>query len=276
MIKLIVFFLFFLILTYLIINKRETFNVSQSDNIKNKIIYVLWLGNNKFSKNRQEALDSLRKKSNCNVEFIKKEDIKKYILDDYPLHPAFKYLSTIHQADYFRCYLMHHYGGGYSDLKKCQGDWSSLFNKLYNNKNIWAIGLKGRPHFGIAYPEEYTRKERQILKNNHDNLIGVGYFIYKKNTPLTTEWYEKLHERLDLYYEKLKENPASYPRESSNGKICPSWEAKSKSVSNNSTKYPLSWNRILGQINYPLQLKYINHIEGGIPAPNNHNYLLGD
>ena len=40
---------------------------------------------------------------------ITKENIKKYILSDNPLHPAFDYLSETHNADYLRTYFINSY-----------------------------------------------------------------------------------------------------------------------------------------------------------------------
>ena len=125
-----------------------------------------------------------------------------------------------------------------------------------------AVGLEVH-NFGLAYPEEYDKYQREKLKKNHKNLIGISYFIYKPYTPLTQEWYYNLNKRIDYYYEDLKKHPAKYPRESKNGSPIPSWEGPTQK-----TKYPIKWNRILGQINYPLQLKYLKHIEYGIPKPN--------
>jgi hypothetical protein len=267
------FLLLLLILLFLLLKlyTKDFFLVNSK-----KKIYTLWMGENKMSKNRLDALNSLKEKSGCNVVLITPKNINNYILKNHPLHKSFKYLSSIHKADYFRCYLMHHYGGGYSDLKKCSGDWSRHFERLYNNNNIYAIGLKGKTNFGIAFPQEYNKDQNQKLRDNHENFIGVSYFIYKKNTHLTNEWYNNLNKRLDYYYPLLKKYPANFPRESSNGKVCPNWEKKAKKIKNNKTSYPISWNRILGQIIYPLQLKYIKHIKGGLPKPDNSNYLNGD
>ena len=38
-------------------------------------------------------------------------------------------------------------------------------------------------------------------------------------------------------------------------------ELKKRPCPTKRTQYPISWNRILGQIVYPLQVKYINHIK---------------
>tara|TARA_Y100000591_G_scaffold120_1_gene119 strand:+ start:1250 stop:2068 length:819 start_codon:yes stop_codon:yes gene_type:complete len=253
-----------LILVYSFYRKSEYFNIKltpKTDNIKNRILFILWMGG-ELTDNRKKSIESIKKNTNCNIVLITKDNLNEYILKDYPLHKGFKYLSSIHQADYLRCYLMHHYGGGYSDLKKAKSSWEPSYKKLENDKNIWAVGLRGPNNFGLAYPEEYDKYQREKLKKNHKNLIGVSYFIYKPNTPLTQEWYNNLNKRMDYYYEDLKKHPAKYPRESKNGSPIPSWEGPTQK-----TKYPISWNRILGQINYPLQLKYLNHIDYGIPKP---------
>ena len=39
---------------------------------------------------------------------------------------------------------------------------------------------------------------------NIKNLIGVGFFIFKKNTSLVNEWWLELNNRLDFFYDELK------------------------------------------------------------------------
>mgnify|MGYP006136987643 CR=1 FL=1 len=260
----------------LYIKKKENFNsikiTPYTDNIKNRILFILWI-DGELTQNRKDAINSIIKTTECNVILITKKNLNNYILKDYPLHKGFKYLSIIHKSDYLRCYLMHHYGGGYSDLKQAKSSWLSSYKKIKNNKNIWAVGLKGPENFGIAYPEEFNREQRNELKQNHKNLIGVGYFIYKPRTPLTYEWYDNLNKRMDYYYEDLKKYPAKYTRESYDRppkKWCKDEtnpELLKLKCPKERTKYPISWNRILGQINYPLQLKYLKYIEYGIPKP---------
>ena len=72
-------------------------------------------------------------------------------------------------------------------------------------------------------------------------MISVGYFIYKKNTPLTKEWIIELHRVLDENYDLLKKHPAKYPRESSAGLKVLNGEREYKKikVSENKTKYPI-------------------------------------
>ena len=44
-------------------------------------------------------------------------NIAKWQVTTSPFHPACPFLSETHKDDYPRVYLMHHFGGGYPDLK---------------------------------------------------------------------------------------------------------------------------------------------------------------
>jgi hypothetical protein len=262
--------LFFLILFLLYKLK----NLEKFELHKENTIYTLWMSKHPMSKERKNALKSLRKTSECNVVLITLKDVKKYEIPSNPIHPAFEYLSDIHKADYFRCYMMHNYGGGYSDLKKTTGSWKKSFDKLRNNKDIWALGLNADHDWSFALPDNLSEEERKNIEKDVSKMIGVGYFIYKKNTPLTKEWIIELHRVLDENYDLLKKHPAKYPRESSAGLKVPEWEREYKKikVNENKTKYPIFWNRILAQINCPIQHKYLKHISTGLPHPDPGNY----
>ena len=89
-------------------------------------IYCWWLNDEDMSTNRQTSLNQLKQTTGCEIVFITKKTLENYILHDYPLHEGYKYLSEIQQGDYLKCYFMHHYGGGYSDIKKTLGSSSFL------------------------------------------------------------------------------------------------------------------------------------------------------
>jgi hypothetical protein len=229
------------------------------------IIFTVWFGND-FTNNRKRGLTSLKTITNCNIININRNNLHHFIKNEYPFHPSFQYLSDIHKSDYIRCYLMHHYGGGYSDIKETSGSWRELFNRLKYNDSLLAIGYHVD---GIAYPEENTEEENRKLTEHFNDMIGVGFFIFKSYSELTKKWYDKLHDRLDYYFNDLKNNPAKFSRESKDGSPMPYWEGGQKN-----TLYPLGWNRILGQILYPLQLYFLKNIQKGIPdRADNGNYL---
>ena len=61
---------------------------------------------------------------------MNRENLSSWIAEKSPLHPAYNYLSSVHKADYLRCYLMHHHGGAYSDIKVIENSLYYLLNSL--------------------------------------------------------------------------------------------------------------------------------------------------
>jgi hypothetical protein len=146
-----------------------------------------------LNQNRKNSLEKIKKNTKCNIIFINKDNLKNYILKEHPLHKGFKYLSSIHQADYMRCYLMHHYGGGYSDIKPLKDSWEKGFEILNKNPDIWAVGpetLWG--HVKINLNGFLSQKEIDNYEKKKNKFISISFFIYKPNTPITTEWYKNL------------------------------------------------------------------------------------
>lgn len=231
--------------------------------LENNIIFTIWFGNS-YTINRDNQHKSLIKNSQCNIININENNIH---LLKYPIHKSFIYLSSIHKSDYLRCYLMYYYGGGYSDIKSTSNSWIECFNDLKRDTNLYTIGYKcddlpNKYNSGEDYPIELYNN----LKKNFNKLIGVGFFIFKKDTKLVKEWFSQLNYKLDLFYDELKNNPAKYDRESKSGSPIPLWEGGKLK-----TNYPIYWCYILGHILYPIFLKYINHIKLGIPDRNDNN-----
>lgn len=201
-----------------------------------KVIYVFWTGNNPMTENRLNSMEILKQKSGVEIKLITPDNLSQYILPHAPLHPAYEYLSLNHRSDYLRCYFMHHYGGGYSDIKACQHSWLPMFDKLANSQS-WLIG----------YPE---KRKKDLGARNYPNLrkdmtkyvsqiTGNGSYIFRKNTPLTTEWICEVHQRLDKYHDKLIKNPGNM------------W--------GDNEGYPIAWTELGGDIVHPLVFKYMKY-----------------
>ena len=201
-----------------------------------EVIYIFWTGNNDITENRQAAIDSLVQNSGIEIKLIKPSNLNQYIKKDFPLHPAYEYLSLVHKSDYLRCYFMYHYGGGYSDIKGCTGNWKESFDKL-NNSDYYVLGYKeiGAGAIATTNTSIDANLHRYYFKN-----IGVCAFIHKPNSPIAKEWFDELNSVLDSYYSYLKEHPGN-----TNG---------------DNAGYPIPWNRILSQILHPILLKYSSKI----------------
>ena len=79
-------------------------------------IYVLWPDESELTGNRLKNIDTIVN-SELQVIFISLKTLDRIFLKDQPVHPAFQYLSSVHKSDYLRQYIMHYYGGSYTDLK---------------------------------------------------------------------------------------------------------------------------------------------------------------
>ena len=103
------------------------------------------------------------------------------------MHEGFKYLSKNHQSDYLRCYFMHFYGGGYSDIKFYgqNTNWNKCFDMFGANSDLYVVGKKeikgGSPY------KEWKYDEKEIEK-----LLANGWFICRPQTAFTTQWYESM------------------------------------------------------------------------------------
>lgn len=201
----------------------------------NRVIYIFWTGNNPLTENRLNSIGILQQKSGVEVKLITPNNLSQYILTHAPLHPAYEYLSLNHRSDYLRCYFMHHYGGGYSDIKACQYSWLPMFEKLEKSQ-AWMIGYNEKRKMDLG-ARQYPNIRKEMSKYV-SQIIGNGAYIFRPNTPFTTEWIHELHQRLDIHHQVLVQNRGNM------------W--------GNNEGYPLTWTQLGGDIVHPLALKYMN------------------
>lgn len=246
--------LFFILTTSVIIfililqlkdNKQHYIYESFQDNSPPYKMYVLWTGTNEMSQDRKNALENLKVVSECNVILINPSNLSNYIKSEHPLHEAYEYLSETHKADYMRTYLMHFYGGGYSDIKKTTGSWKKSYDELLNSDK-WICG----------YPEIDGGVGYEPLKDKWRELIGNVAYICKPNTPLTNEWYNEMMSLLDTKLEQLKMHPATHPQDKAE----------------DGRGYPIEWNEMLGRIFHRLAYKYKDHVMNTLPISIFTNY----
>ncbi|MCU7596859.1 glycosyltransferase [Riemerella anatipestifer] len=230
-----------------------------------EIIYCFWTGDNEMSENRKRGLETIEKNAGVPVKLITPKNLQEYVKADAPLHKGYELLSLVHRSDYLRCYFMHHYGGGYADIKPFEHSWKPAFNKLNSKRSKYIIGYPELLYGGITpvkhtfLPDKSIYRNYEKIKESEEKvfkdlskhtplLIGTCSFICKPNTPITKEWYEELHRRMDLAYDMLSEfipdeniiyNEEDYPNEKD---------------------YPIPYFHLLGQIIHPLMLKYHKHL----------------
>lgn len=183
-----------------------------------EVIYCFWTGDNPLTENRKKGLKALQENTNIPVKLITPQNLSEYIKPDFPLHKGYELLSLTMRSNYLRCYFMHHYGGGYADIKPFTHSWKPAFNKLNNSINKYAVGYPELLYGGLAPAEHRFLPDKSIYKDyeklfDTENkihtdltkhtplLIGNCGFICKPNTPLTKEWYDEVHRRMDELYD---------------------------------------------------------------------------
>lgn len=199
-------------------------------------IYAFWTGNNPMPESRLSHFNRLKSTAGVEVVLVTPDNLAEYIQPEHPLHKAFNHLSLVHKADYLRCYFMHHYGGGYSDIKAAQHDWNTIFDTL-NQSAAYFIGYPEIKAEDLAPVKGNTGKEMQLY---FSMMAGNCAYIFRKNTPFTQEWYTELLRRMDHYAEELAKNPGN--------------------ILGNNPGSPIPWTNILGDIFHPLCLKYSDKI----------------
>jgi hypothetical protein len=240
--------------------KQNKYKYKGGSNVE-KRIFVLWLGNEEMNANRKNSIQKLPD----GAVLITKDTINDYVIKDHPIHPAYEYLSTIHKSDYLRCYLMHHHGGGYMDVKPNKYDWDAAFKKLNESPQILLMGVIPTSGHLLAGMEEYSPEIRNELEAKREKLVCMGWLICRPYSTITTEWYNTLNKKLDEFLPILKKNPAKHTRESFNrGKKVafkkPAWELGQENFKITSN-YPITWNILLAQILYPIQLRHLDNID---------------
>lgn len=228
-----------------------------------KKIYCLWLGDVEMTQQRRRCLNILRQSVCMPVELVTDGTLEDYIDPDHPLHEGYEYLSATHKADYLRTYLMHHYGGGYVDIKQSFHSWIPYWTALNMQEDKWIQGYREIGEEGVAVSRDYTPSQQTELKKNWIHLLGNGGYICRPGTPFTEEWLSTLHHKMDEYLPALKEHPARTQRDCLGKK----W------INGTVSEYPVPWTGILGAIFHPLCLKYKDRLLYELPPPLFYDYF---
>lgn len=229
------------------------------DAFSKKIVFCFWTGDTPMSPDRRECLKHLKENIGCEVNLITKKTLPNYILEDHPFHPAYYFLTETQRSDYARAYIMHHYGGGYCDIKLISHSWIPFFEQLSAEPDKWAIGYREINENSVAVLPGGLGEQ---LRLNWSLLIGNCAYIFKPNTPFTHDWMLNLHGILDDYLPLLKRYPARLAQDSFDTRL----------YKGDNGRYPINWTGIGGSIVHPLCLKYSNRLLQNLPLPSFKGY----
>lgn len=228
--------------------------------------YVVWCFwyDGKMNETRTRSFEMMKTNLGVPLCLITKENIHEFILPEHPLHPAFHYLSDVHKSDYIRIYLLHHYGGGWHDIKPTQVSFTQVW-AAFNDPEVYFVG---RPEIKGGPAHVYDR-DGKWMPDFWPDLVGCGWWVGRPNTPLTNELFLEINNLLDENYETLRKYPAKTPFDKKK-KSAFSWLPF---VSINKKGYPLPWT-VFGNIFHPLNYKYRKHVKNSLPADELYNLGL--
>ncbi|MBB1513198.1 hypothetical protein H5399_12780 [Tessaracoccus sp. MC1627] len=200
-------------------------------------ILVAWTGANQLTPNRARNLARMRETVGLPVELVTPDNLRDWVVDGHPIHPAYEHLSLVHRSDYLQAYLMHHHGGGYSGIKAPLHSWGEAYRRAAADPDAWLTGyteLTAASVVRLAGPLGFD------VAMHHPRLVGLGAMFVRSYTPLTAEWLREVERRMDYYGPQAAEYPGGIRGEPQG--------------------YPVSWTRLLGGVLHPLQLKYLSHV----------------
>ena len=232
-------------------------------------IFVAWLGDNPMSQPRSRALEAIKRLGHETV-LVTQENLSDWVVPNAPLPRSYELLTAIQQADVLRCYLMHHHGGGYTDIKAPTDAWHHAFKEMSDQK-LLAMGYP-EVRGGVATLGADPNRRLQVrssqwwryqwLRVNRRRLIGNCAFIFRPQTDLTEQWWRDVTERLETVRPLLEARPARYPRERRG-------HVEYGAVSD----YPVPWSYLGGDSMQPLILRFHKQIGRKLPAPSFTDYL---
>jgi len=228
--------------------------------------YVVWCFwyEGRMNENRSRSFELMKSNLGVPLCLVTKENINEFLLPEYPLHPAFQFLSDVHKSDYMRIYLLHHYGGGWHDIKPTQVNFSRVWDE-FSDPDVYFVG---RPEIKGG-PAKVFDEEGKWMPDYWTDLVGCGWWVGRPNTPLSTGMFYKINELLDENYEALKRYPAKTPFDKKK-KVHFEW-LHFLSIGNKG--YPLPWT-VFGNIFHPLNFKYREHIKKTLPTDQIYNLGL--
>jgi hypothetical protein len=74
---------------------------------------------------------------------------------------------------------MHHYGGGYSDIKIPNGSWLKAFEEMNKNENIWINGYPESEPAAIAHRPAADLWQK--LPGNGRHVLSANKLHLRKN-----------------------------------------------------------------------------------------------
>ena len=189
------------------------------------------------------------------------ENLGDYVVE--PLHPAYELLSLTHRSDYLRAYLMHHHGGGYTDIKFQSFDWTPYFDLMDAHPHAYLCGAREPESAFIPRREAFDAMPASFFE-----VCGQIHFIVRPLTIFTAEWMAAVHLTLDRHLDELRRYPGTYHPRAVLGGV----NEDDTGGAHDGSRYPLHWNAILAEPLLELMYRHRGDLLPEMPLPNRYRY----
>jgi hypothetical protein len=248
-------------MTELIMSKSEFLDI-ESVNAVPKVVWCFWAGG-RMNDSRTLSFQMLRENIGVPVCMITPDNLAQFILTDSPLHASFPYLSAVHQSDYIRAYLLHHYGGAWHDVKATKVS----FEKVWEGFSDPRIYFIGKPEIEGG-PARIHDEQGRWMPDYWKELVSVVSWVGRAKTPFSNALLENLEAFLDKNLELLKKYPGKHPREKkieANNFFSKNLKKLTYKIQGRNADYPLPWT-VFGNIFHPLNYGYRENILKTLPV----------
>ena len=201
-------------------------------------IYYFWIKSIEMHQMDIKYIENLKEITKCNIIVITNNNLKDYVLKDYPIHEAYEYLSDFHKLNYLKTYFMHLYGGGFFTNGAINDSWMEAFNDFNVNKKILINGYSESSSHDISVIE---------LKKYYKLLVGNNAYIVRSGSEFTKMCFDLVNKLLSSKLELLR-----------------LYKQKEDNDENN---YPIEHNEMLGSIFHMVQMEFITGIAYTVPKP---------
>lgn len=222
-------------------------------------LFTAWMGPGEMTEARFRAYSSIPLNSGVEVITITRHTLADWVSPEHALHPAFNKLSAVHQCDYLRCYALHVFGGGYTDIKYTTKNWNRFFEVLEGRAEVFGAGYTEISELGVA---RVGGELEDLMRSNYTKLIGICAMIMKKDTEFTRSWYSRVNQVLDKHMDELIRNPAKHPQDHFGAKF----------TDGSTSSYPIPWTGLGGDILHPMIFDSHNKFLHLDMAPSFENY----
>jgi hypothetical protein len=251
-----------------------------------RVVWAFWFGGlENMSPARKRALEMMKRNLGVPLRLITSmDDVRALSKPEDPIHPLVfhepQVLSSNHIVDILRGYIMHHYGGGYLDVKPMYRNWSQYFSLFDDDLDLWFLAPPQRGWWDVGCHESYLAKtglspvDCDIIRRNWAYIGSDACWIARPYTPLTKSFRALVNETLNRKWDEILKNPV--PPASKN-RCCAPWINPKEWTSSPDApvrRYPLRWVEVHAEAFDSLQLMWgPKHIRLSLPRYAEESYI---